>query len=85
MGSRIHRKSAFTLEGLEGRNYLSSLGGVVMTVGQGLAYASPAVVSELNPQPLPPKEDLTAVMNFTVSADDDLNPQPLPPLGDPSV
>ncbi len=53
MRSHDRRKSVLMLERLEGRNYLSSIGVVVMNVVQGMAFTPPAVTSELNPQPLP--------------------------------
>jgi hypothetical protein len=72
------RKFQFAVEGLEGRNSLSAIGGVVTNVAQGLAFAPPPGAYELNPQPLPPRDGLTVDMSLDPMADD-LNPQPLPP------
>ena len=78
MRNRKRWKSAIALEGLESRNYLSSFGGIVTNVAQGMTIPRPASIVALNPQPLPPMGSHATAMSLRLVADE-LNPQPLPP------
>jgi hypothetical protein len=77
MFTQKRRSRTLVLEVLDTRLALSGFGG--MAAAQ-VSMATAAGYVQLNPQPLPPRFDLSGShLGNTIA--DELNPQPLPPSG----